>query len=357
MTAPRGLIAAGLALSLVLSGCAAPEPAASVSPATLAFAAPTSAAFPAMRRARHVMALSSGGADGAFGAGVLVGWTETGRRPVFDVVSGVSAGALQAPLAFLGPAYDPLLERLFTTTRTQDVFDGNGIGVLLKPGLRDAEPLRRLLRQVITDGMVGEIAAEHERGRRLYVTTTDIGQGRAVTWEIGALAASGRPDTREAIVAILVASAAPPGLVEPVTLPDPLSGTASLHGDGAVKRPIAVEAAMLEGEGRLTLWVIANGHVSTTGATRIGDVNAATLARRGVTQLVRSLVHGGAERAAGLARARGAAFRLQRLPDSLPEAADPFVFDPQEMRALFDIGRGQGRDPGSWLASVPQGEP
>jgi predicted acylesterase/phospholipase RssA len=343
-----------VALGFALGGCAAPAATGSLSPATLAFAEPRPSTAPQIRRGRHVLALSSGGADGAFGAGVLVGWSESGTRPVFDVVSGVSTGALQAPLAFLGPGYDALLEEVFTTTRTEDVFDGNGVGVLLKAGLSDPEPLRRLLDRIITPAMTAAIAAEHAKGRRLLITTTDLTLGRSVSWDIGALAASGRPEAREAMIAIMVASAAPPGFVEPVPLPDPATGAVRLHGDGGVKRPIAVDAAMLEGKGRRTLWVIANGHVSTVAANRLSDAGAATLARRGVSQLLRSLIHGAVERAAILAREEGAAFRLQRIPNSLPEARNPFAFDPAEMRALFEAGRRQGRDRQGWLTACPR---
>lgn len=60
------------------------------------------------------LALSGGGADGAFGAGILNGWTTTGRRPEFTVVSGASTGALMAPFAFLGPAYDDVIKDIYT---------------------------------------------------------------------------------------------------------------------------------------------------------------------------------------------------------------------------------------------------
>ena len=238
----RNLLA--LLLGLLLSACTAPMSTVSVDPSTLAAAKPgrihVHSDHAGRYRSRHLLALSSGGADGAFGAVVLVGWSEAGHRPVFDVVSGVSTGALQAPLAFLGQRYDAVLENVFTTTSTEDVFDSNGIGVLVKPGLYDSGPLERLLDRLITDSMLGEIAAEHRKGRRLYVTTTDLSLGRSVIWDLGALAASNRPDARLAFIRILVASSAPPGFAEPVPLPDPTLGDIRLHGDGGVKQPIVL---------------------------------------------------------------------------------------------------------------------
>lgn len=339
---------------LALGGCAIAPKGQALDPQTLRAAARQPEALRGQGKVRHVLALSSGGADGAFGAGVLVGWTQSGARPSFDLVSGVSTGALQAPLAFLGPRYDPILEAVYTTTRTADVFKGNGIGVLIKAGLNKADPLRRMLEGVITARMLAEIAEAHRQGRRLYVTTTDLTNGRPVTWDMGRLAASGRVDARRAFIEILVASAAPPGFVEPVPLPDPAGDMAVLHGDGGVTRPIVVEPAMLRGARGVNLWVIANGHVGTEAATRAAGHGAVTLARRGVSELLRNLNVIAVEHAAILAREERAVFRLQRLPGSIPEAADPFGFEPAEMRELFEVGRRQGQDPSSWLGAAPR---
>lgn len=343
-----------LACSLLsLGGCAVAPAGQTLDPQTLRMAVPPTEERRPRGKVSHMLALSSGGADGAFGAGVLVGWTKSGARPTFDLVSGVSTGALQAPLAFLGPRYDALLEDVYTTTRTADIFKGNGIGVLVKAGLHKADPLRRRLDGIITDRMMAEIAAAHRQGRRLYITTTDLTNGRAVTWDMGRLAASGRPDARRAFIEIMLASAAPPGLVEPIPLPDPASGMTILLGDGGVMRPIVVDKAMLRGARKPKLWVIANGHVGTAAATRASGYHAATLARRGVSQLLRSLSFSAVERAAILARAEGATFRLQSIPEKSPEAANPFDFEPAEMRALFELGQRHGEALSSWHDAVP----
>lgn len=341
-----------------LGGCASPGMKATTMPATLASLQPhqesPNARRAAGKRSHDVLALSSGGADGAFGAGVLVGWSESGQRPEFDVVTGVSTGALQAPLAFLGARYDPLLAELFTSTSTRDVFKGNGIGSLIKSGLNDSAPLERLLDRVLSENLLAAIASEHARGRRLYVTTTDLSLGRSVIWDMGALAASGRSDARATFIRILVASAAPPGFVEPIVLPDPANGEPRLHGDGGIKRAIAVEPSMLRGPGSRKLHVIANGHVSTVAVDRLEGLGAAAIARRGVSLLLRNLIYSATERAEAMARYEKAVFRLQRIPDALPEARKPFAFDPAEMRVLFEAGRAQGRDPRSWLVATPR---
>jgi predicted acylesterase/phospholipase RssA len=349
-------LASILAVGLFAAGCATPA-ANPVRPETLALGKPVDLGNVERRNRRHLLALSSGGADGAFGAGVLVGWTESGSRPVFDIVSGVSTGALQAPLAFLGARFDPLLAGVYTETRTDDVFDGNGIGSLIKAGLSDAEPLRRMLDRIVTPDILHAIAAEHTRGRRLYVTTTDLTEGRSVMWDMGRLAASRRPDARRAFIEILVASASPPGFVEPVPLTDAATGKIHLHADGGLERPIAVDEGMLRPRHNDTLWVIANGHVSRSSALRLASTDGVTVARRGVTQVLRSHLYGTVERAEQLARRHQAGFRLQRIPSSQREANNPLRFEPTEMRRLFELGRTQGRNPATWLETVAATDP
>ena len=75
----------------------------------------------------YFLAISGGGDNGAYGAGFLNGWTASGTRPEFKVVTGISTGALIAPFAFLGPKYDYVLERVYTTTAQKDIFKKRGI--------------------------------------------------------------------------------------------------------------------------------------------------------------------------------------------------------------------------------------
>ncbi|WP_164547440.1 MULTISPECIES: patatin-like phospholipase family protein [unclassified Bosea (in: a-proteobacteria)] len=303
----------------------------------------SSPAEPARRAPiRNVLVLTSGGADGAFGAGVLHAWSQSGKRPLFDVVTGTSTGALQATAAFLGPASDHLLERVYTTTRTRDVFRSNGLKTLVGTGLYDPAPLRRLLLELISDDMLDQVAAEHRKGRRLYVATTDMTAGKTMFWDMGAIAASDE-DRRSHYVDILVASAAVPGLVEPVRIRDRRSGAVSVHSDGGIKAPVPFENFMLGRAGRgSTIWVLANGHVSRDAAISSSAVTTLALARRGVSQLIRQLLYSSVSEAQSKAAAAGAHFRLVALPETVPEARDPLRFDPDEMRPLFEAGQAAG---------------
>lgn len=290
-----------------------------------------------------VLILTSGGADGAFGAGVLSAWSASGKRPVFDVVAGVSTGALQATPAFLGKGHDGLLEQVYTTTRTRDVFRSNGVKTIIGSGLYDPAPLRRLLMELITDDLLDEVAAAHKAGRRLYVVTTDMTLGKSVFWDMGVIATASE-NRRGDYVDILIASVAVPGLVEPVHVNDRRRNTSSLHGDGAVKTPTPLESFMLpaKGAGRARVWVIANGHVSRDAALRSDAANTLTLARRGVSQLIRQLLYSSVREAEAKAAQTGARFQLIALPETTPEAVDPFQFRPTEMKSLFETGRAIG---------------
>ena len=176
------------------------------------------ATFPAMFGKTHTyLAISGGGPDGAFGAGVLVGWTETGGRPEFQIVTGVSTGALIAPFAFLGPSYDDVLKEVYTTISTKDILRKQWIGAILFQGAAaDSTPLLNKIREAVDDDAIQAIAAEHKKGRRLFIGTTPIDEMRPMIWDIGAIAASGQPHVNDLIHRIMLASASIPGAFPPL---------------------------------------------------------------------------------------------------------------------------------------------
>lgn len=338
-----------MATALALSACQHGEITIDAGPSVATAGLYASAATPIRSSAPHragegnILVLTSGGADGAFGAGVLAAWSASGRRPVFDVVAGASTGALQATPAFLGTEFDGLLERVYTTIRTRDLLRSNGLKTLLGTGYYDPAPLRRLLQDLITDEMLDAVAAAHRSGRRLYVVTTDMTAGKAVFWDMGAIAASG--DNRKShYIDVLIASVAVPGLIEPVRVRDTRSGEVAVHSDGGVKTPVPLERFMLDGRSgrRSHVWVIANGHVSRDAALRSDAISTIGLARRGVSQLLRQLLYSSVREAEARTLRAGARFHLIALPDTVPEAANPFDFRPEEMRTLYEAGRETG---------------
>lgn len=217
---------------------------------------------------KNILMISSGGGSGAFGVGVLAGWTATNTRPRFDVVTGVSTGALIAPYAFLGPAYDKTLVHLFTSGVAQKIVAINGpFGVfgssLLKPG-----PLKRHVERFITPDVLNQVAAEHRNGRRLFVLTTNLDTQRGVIWNMGAIAASGNPDALKLFRDVIVASASVPGVFPPVKVQAASNGRRfqELHSDGGsisqiLTPPLLVENALFsekQVQRNISLYVIVN---------------------------------------------------------------------------------------------------
>ena len=166
----------------------------------------------------NILAISGGGGDGAFGAGLLCGWTAAGTRPSFKLVTGVSTGALTAPFAFLGPAYDEKLKQVYTTITTKDIFRLRSLlAILLRP---DAivlnDPLAKLTAEVVDEKMLKDVATEHLKGRRLFISTTALDAQRPVVWNMGAIAASGHPNALGLFRDIMIASAAVPVAFPPI---------------------------------------------------------------------------------------------------------------------------------------------
>ncbi len=127
------------------------------------------------------LVVSGGGDNGAFGAGLLIGWTAAGNRPTFKIVTGVSTGALIAPFAFLGPDYDENLRSVFTKVSAKDIFEERGaLAALYDDGMADTQPLWKLVEKHVNDKMLPAIAKEYQKGRLLFVLTTNLDARRAV---------------------------------------------------------------------------------------------------------------------------------------------------------------------------------
>lgn len=167
----------------------------------------------------NYLAVSGGGDNGAFGAGLLVGWSEHGTRPQFTMVTGISTGALTAPFAFLGPEYDEQLKEVYTKYSTDDLIKKRGyLAVIKKDAVADTAPLREMIAKYINDDMLKAIAEEHRKGRVLLIGTTNLDAQRPVIWNIGLIAASGLPNAKDLIHDILLASASIPVAFPPVII-------------------------------------------------------------------------------------------------------------------------------------------
>jgi predicted patatin/cPLA2 family phospholipase len=229
-------------------------------------------------RRYNYLAVSGGGSDGAFGAGILNGWSANGKRPAFKVVTGVSTGALIAPLAFLGSAHDPQIKEAYTTVdRGGILVERQVISMLWEESVADNKPLKELVTTYITPAVLDAIAVEHAKGRRLYVASTNMDREEPVIWDMGAIASSKNSARLDLFRSILVASASIPAIFPPTLIKVNLDGKQydEMHCDGGVffqsffvgalvDLPALIREAHRDYSGRLiqSLYVIRNG--STT---------------------------------------------------------------------------------------------
>ena len=311
---------------------------------------------------RSFLAVSGGGSDGAFGAGVLSGWTATGARPEFTVVTGISTGSLIAPFAFLGAPYDQKLKAAYTEVSGEDIYKKKAIlGIIGSDSVADSTPLRRLVNRYVTDQMVTEIAREHARGRRLLVGTTNLDAERPVVWDIGAIASSQVPTRKKLIQDLLVASASIAGVFPPVNIKVVADDETfdEMHVDGGTSNQAFLfpsnfsvkEVDKSSGEKRKrTLYVLRNGRVTP----QYSEVKPrlASIVGKSISSLIKNQGIGDLYRMYTNAQRDGIAFRVIWIPDTFP-LKEPKPFDPAYMNALVDIGCKLGRAGIPWQTQPP----
>lgn len=314
---------------------------------------------PGASKAPQVLALSGGGADGAFGAGVLNGWSEQDSRPTFDVVTGVSTGALIAPLAFLGKSHDSVLKAVFTDGETEGLLQSDGLAGLFGPALYKPEPLRRLVAKYADAGVLQAIGAEHAKGRRLFIVTTNVDAQRTAIWNMGAIAASGHPRALEIFRNVLVASASIPGVFAPVLI-DVRAGNrqfAEMHVDGGVTANVLVlpESFLVSKRALLPAGVKPRVHVILNGklAPELDLVKASTVpvAVRSFQTTVKANTKNALIATYEYTQKMGWDFRITAIEASYPSATS-IGFETAYMRKLYQHGYERGRS-ASWEATLP----
>jgi hypothetical protein len=309
------------------------------------------------------LALSGGGDFGAFGAGLLVGWTAAGTRPEFEVVTGISAGALIAPFAFLGPSYDDQLRDVFTAISPSDVLvlGRLAVAVLFGEAIADTSPLYRLISRYTDQSMLEAIAREYGRGRLLLIGTTNLDVRRPVVWNIGAIAASGHPGALELFRDILLASASIPGAFPPVLIDLEQDGRRyqEMHVDGGAATQVFLyppaldlraDALGLAPRRERTAWVVRNGRVDVEPGTANRGIFG--IARRSIETLLHFSGLSDIQRIYLTTLRDGVGFRLASIGPEF-DAPRPQPFDTGFMRALFAYGEARGRDGAGWMTRPP----
>jgi predicted acylesterase/phospholipase RssA len=308
-----------------------------------------------------LLAISGGGDNGAFSAGVLVGWSESRTRPSFKIVTGISTGALVAPLAFVGPEYDPLLAEMYTTIDQTDIFEKRPIVAgFLSDALADSRPLQNLIAKYVDANLTARIAEESRRGRALVIITTNLDAGVPVIWNIGAIAESERPEAIGLIRKILLASASIPGFFPPVMFDVTVNGVAhqEMHVDGGASMQTFLYPAGLQvrkipnggGSRPRTAYVIRNGRL-TQDWDEVAR-NTPAIATRAVATLTTNSGVGDLYRIYALAKRDGVRLQLAYIGDDFeqPHSAE---FDRQYMVKLFEYGRTKARSGYPWRGAPP----
>ena len=295
----------------------------------------------------NYLALSGGGANGAFGAGLLVGWTAAGDRPEFKIVTGISTGALIAPFAFLGPEQDALLKKIFTTTSTKDVITIHPLlKILTGESAASSEPLRQTLREIFDEKMMAAIATQYARGRRLLIGTTNLDADRPMIWNIGAIAASGHPRSAALVADILLASASIPGVFPPVFIEVEAGGKSydEIHVDGGTSSQVFLYPASLDVrqiwkdlgiEGKHRMFLIRNSFLKPR--WKAVKPSLTEIAGRSLGTLIRNQGIGDLYRIYLAAQRDGIDYNLAFIPEDF-KMEPKEEFDPEYMRGLFDLG-------------------
>jgi len=294
--------------------------------------------------ALNILALSGGGAGGSFGAGALVGWSRQGNRPQFDMVTGVSAGALIAPFAFLGSAWDERLDENFSGGHSNNFLVSQGIDMLFNPGVYKNQPLIEFVNRFVTEDMIKEVAAQAALGRMLLVATTDLDMEESVIWDLGKIAIHGGEDARRLFRNVLVASASIPGVFPPIIIPVEIAGVRydEMHVDGSATVPFFIAPALafilpLDADGLkgANIYVFVNGQLVVVPQTT--GVNAIPILSRSFDAALNHMVRTQIALTAEFARRYGMNLRLTLIPIDYPFQG-PLDFQESASRQLFDYG-------------------
>jgi predicted patatin/cPLA2 family phospholipase len=302
--------------------------------------------------------LSTGGADGAFGAGLLNGLSAAGKRPDYAVVTGVSTGALMAPFVFAGPRYDAALAAVYTHTSAADIFEVGGTG----ESFLDTWPLKDLIAKQITPALLADIAAGHQAGRRLFIVTTDLDAERSVVWNMGAIAVHSTAGSGDEAIKlfrrILLASGSVPGAFPPVLIDVEGNGKrfAEMHVDGGVGGQFFVTPpALMQSTSSYkipadALYIIVNSGLAPE--FQVVERSTPTILAQTVSMAIKADLRVLLDRAYVAAKNSGIGFNVATIPSSF-NAPSRGAFDPDYMKALFNVGYDQGKSESPFAAEPP----
>ena len=306
----------------------------------------------------YFLAVSGGGDNGAFGSGLLNGWTETGTRPQFKLVTGVSTGALIAPFAFLGPAYDAQLREVYTTMTPDRVFEQRGYtAALFNDAMADTTPLAALIAKYANQDLLDAIAAEYRKGRLLMIGTTNIDAQRPVIWNIGAIAASGHPGALDLVRKILRASSAIPGAFQPVLIDVEVNGQKyqELHVDGGAIAQLFLYPPSIDLKGtgikrERHAYIIRNARLDPDYS--VTERRTISIAGRAVSTMLAASGRNDVLRTYFVTQRDGVDYSLAYIGTDF-QMTEEGQFEQPYMRALYDYGFQQAKEGRAWRKEPP----
>ena len=323
------------------------------------------AAVPTAVKPLNVLVLSGGGQYAAFAGGVLVGWTASGQRPDFDVVTGVSSGAWLAVYAYLGAKYDSNVERLTKMLTTSDVFPYRPLICWLRHGsIASPEPLRKLVETEFTDECLADIRAAHCAGRRLFVGTMNQRTRRLAIWDVGAIACGPQPEADRLVRKILTASCSIPGIVPPVDFDVEVNGTRyqEEHADGGAIAQAFVrfgrEVAPRNPAKPGTRWLVGSNLYAIAGGklyadTREDDMGMLSRITSTVSGTLYALYRADLWRVYSMCAVSGMKFHHAAVPQDAKITLGSTDFDVSTMRKLFEIGHDMAIKGNLWRETPP----
>jgi hypothetical protein len=310
----------------------------------------------------NVLALSGGVANGAYGAGVLYGWSQTGDRPDFQMVTGVSVGALVATLAFVGGPWDERLRQAFDGNETAHILKSRGVLGLLTPGFFSKTRLAKLIDRHVDDNLIRAVAAEHARGRRLLVATTNLDSERLAVWDMGAIAAHGGPEALELFRQVLVASVSIPGVFSPslISVENGPRRFSEMHVDGRVLAGFlavfhSIKLAPVASCEKVKLYVLVNGCLD--GRFSVTADHAIAIVARSVEAGAKAAMRSQLIATTDFCRRNGIDLEISRWPDGAQDRSMDFSED--HVHRLFEEGVAAAIAGSAWrsLEGTPAIEP
>jgi hypothetical protein len=310
----------------------------------------------------NFMAVSGGGDDGAFGAGLICGWSDSGKMPSPKLVTGVSTGSMIAPFAFLGGSYIGRLRTLYTTIKPDDISEDQGLfGALFGEALADTEPLARLISRYVDQQMLADIGHEYARGRLLLIGTTSLDEQRPVIWNLGAIAGSGHPEALELTRKVLLASAAIPGAFPPVMIEVDAAGRRyqemNVDGGAVVQTflyppdtGLRVDLRSTEHARQRHAYIVRNGRLDPDWAKV--DRRFLKIVGRAISTMIHYSGYNDIMRIYATTKRDGVDYNLAYIEPDFPDIKHE-EFDPAYLRALFDYGYAKGRQGSAWHKAPP----